>query len=98
MPAAVSERPPRNGPIGRYFIPLKGGSSCSLFSGSSVFAEVAIFCSGFLVPSVCFWASTTPPHAHRIAANTNRFIVTCVRDLPVLRLFSPCKLVNHLCQ
>src|SRR5579864_518259 len=27
MPAAVSDRPPRNGPIRRYFIPLKGFSS-----------------------------------------------------------------------
>src|SRR5580704_12295951 len=46
MPAAVSERPPRNGPIILYFIPLKAFSSGlddSAFSPSAVFAASAVW-------------------------------------------------------
>src|ERR1039458_7313046 len=38
IPAAVSERPPRKGPIERYFIPLKSGSP-SFFSSLSSWAD-----------------------------------------------------------
>ena len=55
MPAAVSDRPPRNGPTSRYFIPLKAFSSGldSSLSLSPVFGEavavsgVAELCAGW---------------------------------------------------
>ena len=51
MPAAVSDRPPRNGPIIRYFIPLKAFSS-GLDSSLSVSLslEAAALCA---VGAVC---------------------------------------------
>src|SRR5579871_144731 len=48
MPAAVSDRPPRNGPIRRYFIPLNALSSGfaeSEFSSSAALGALAA-CAG----------------------------------------------------
>src|SRR5207245_1227724 len=62
IPAAVSERPPRDGPIDRYFIPLKRGSP-SFFSSLSLssFADEseaagAFFCAASALgfPSFCW--------------------------------------------
>src|ERR1039458_4954570 len=51
MPAAVSERPPRKGPIERYFMPLNSGSP-SFLSSLSFFADGSdaaggVFFAGF---------------------------------------------------
>src|ERR1700747_1264082 len=55
MPEAVSERPPRNGPISRYFIPLKAFSSglessfslsVSLTLEASALCAVGALCAG----------------------------------------------------
>src|ERR1700732_3358851 len=62
IPAAVRERPPRNGPIERYFIPLKSGSpsffsslSLSSFADESEAAGV-FFCAASTLgfPSFCW--------------------------------------------
>src|SRR6266853_222666 len=62
IPAAVRERPPRKGPIERYFIPLKSGSPSFLSSLSlSSFADEseaggAFFCAASTLgfPSFCW--------------------------------------------
>src|SRR5215470_11453588 len=53
MPAAVSERPPRKGPIIRYFIPLNAFSSglASSFSALATFGAFVEFCT-----EGAFWA------------------------------------------
>src|ERR1700676_2383073 len=54
IPAAVRERPPRNGPIERYFIPLKSGSP-SFFSSLSL-SSIA---DGSLGGGAFFWVAST---------------------------------------
>src|ERR1700686_1266061 len=54
IPAAVRERPPRNGPIERYFIPLKSGSP-SFFSSLSL----SSFADGSEAAGVFFCAAST---------------------------------------
>src|ERR1700730_10422242 len=54
IPAAVRERPPRNGPIDRYFIPLKSGSP-SFFSSFSL----SSFAEGSEAMGAFFWVAST---------------------------------------
>src|SRR5579864_4862521 len=55
MPAAVSDRPPRNGPTKRYFIPLKAFSSGldSSLSLSVALGEAAALCDDGAVCADC---------------------------------------------
>jgi hypothetical protein len=53
MPDAVRDRPPRNGPTNRYFMPLNCGSSLSV-SVEEVFCVTVVDLAGFLSASVRF--------------------------------------------
>src|SRR2546427_12928753 len=75
MPAAVRDRPPRNGPMARYFMHLKSGSS--FLPGAAAFWAGVGGSAGFLSLSDLLCARVMFP-ANRVSATTSHAILPFV--------------------